>query len=273
MSVSTRRVIITAPHEVCIRRGDGIPNRDCDRRAFQAATRLYKEFRTLGVPTVVFYGNEYRSIYDLNRSKEYNAIDGRTASEDWHETLKFELAKTKEEYTDSILIDVHSFPSDYDGFDVIEESVTGAKKRLKPKIVAMIRANDSHLEKITMVKAKSEFQEHSAYIETVLSQHEPSNVFTSSEINHNISLAKQFSTRAILLEFCEDKKVLSDSELERIVRETADHYKYIVTGKEISQDILFLFLSLVIPITIKLLSDYLELSGFLAPADKKRSRK
>jgi hypothetical protein len=82
-------------------------------------------------------------------------------------------------------------------------------------------------------------------------------------MNYNIKLAEKYNVRAILIEFCEERNVLSDPELRTIVTETARFFHKSVTGGEITKDVTFLISILVFPVIILTIRNVLELNGFL----------
>lgn len=272
MSTGVRKVIITAPHDVCVSEPD--EPRDCDRRAFYAAMNLYRQFRLRGVPTTIFFGNELRKKYDLNRDwngnklqeKHFGIDNERRPRPNWHRTLEFELERSKREYDDVLLIDTHSFPNESTAFDLLKTMPDGSTTRTTPKIAAMIRSSNGK------DGDKRSFSQFADYMEAVFEKHEPSTAVLSSDINYNIRLAEKHGVRGILIEFCEDHDVLSDRELDAIVEETASFFHKAVTGGSIVGDIGFLIGVVLFPLIFMIIRDVLDLNGFLKVKDSQKSK-
>lgn len=88
------KLLITAPHSFCVNRQE----RDCDRKALYASNTLYGQAIARNIPALLFQSHTLRSQHDLNRSPS--------------RSIDFRVSLRQYMHAGSILIDVHSYPSD-----------------------------------------------------------------------------------------------------------------------------------------------------------------
>lgn len=92
-------LVVTSPHAKC----PDSKERMCDLAAERAANVFCEIANQLGFTCYYFQGDEYRFHYDLNRSTSRNTK--------YRKDLKKTLEKLYNDKTDTIIIDIHSFPN------------------------------------------------------------------------------------------------------------------------------------------------------------------
>jgi predicted N-formylglutamate amidohydrolase len=133
-------VIVTAPHSVCYSR----VNRDCDRRALEAARIIVDHFRSMALPANVhFYESTYpRARVDLNR------IEG--ALTDWTQAFERDVRSAVASGRRVVLLDIHSFPDDSEHF----RGIDGAS----PELTLLDVEPSPHAQLLANIKRAADFE-------------------------------------------------------------------------------------------------------------------